>query len=132
MKNIIFLIYLSLLGFPLFFTGCTSFKAPVVPPIAAFSTVSSPYKGVVDKSIGFKVGEAQCNCILSLFSFGDCSVKAAAQNGNLEKVDYISYDFVNILGLYSSVNTKAYGGDLAPETKPETSQPTTIEEGSEL
>ena len=90
------------------FTGCM--KAPTVPPLGAhFANISSPYSGDLNKSIGSKCGEASCKSVLFLFAFGDCSVDAAARNGDLEKVDYIGYDYTNILLLYTDMATKACG-----------------------
>ncbi len=121
MKNIMIIcFYLSFLTFLLLLIGCSilkSPKAPVVPPVGVFTAISSPYSGDLNKSIGFKTGEAQCTCILSLFSFGDCSVDTAARNGNLTMVDYIDYEYTNVLGIISIFRTKAYGSASMPKSQ---------------
>ena len=91
------------------FTGCI--KAPTVPPIGGtFSQISSPYSGDLNKPIGSECGEASCKSVLFyLFAFGDCSVDAAARNGDLEEVNYIGYNYTNIISIYTDMETKACG-----------------------
>ena len=56
-----------------------------------------------------KVGTADCTNILGIIATGDCSVAAAMQNGDIEKVHHVDYEKQNILGLYMKLTTKVYG-----------------------
>ncbi|MCK4899054.1 MAG: hypothetical protein KAS38_09765, partial [Anaerolineales bacterium] len=92
--------------------GCLAFPiAPVVPPIAAtFTSVQAPVDITYNLTeIGSKKGEAGSVCILGLLAFGDCSVKTAAKDGNLKRVDHIGYEYTNVLGLVSFYTTVVYG-----------------------
>ncbi|MBN1902317.1 hypothetical protein JW926_13410 [Candidatus Sumerlaeota bacterium] len=95
-----------------FLSGCSfNFRAPVVPPTAAvFTNIEAPIDiEFNDTTIGKKKGEAKSVGILSLFSFGDASVKAAAENGNISVIDHVGYRFTNILGIVTIYKTLAYG-----------------------
>ena len=62
-----------------------------------------------NKGEASKSGKACSNNILGLAVFGDSSIEAARQDGELNKVFYFDTDFFNVLGLYGHVCTKAYG-----------------------
>jgi hypothetical protein len=102
----IFLFFFALL----FLASCGPWiKAPVIPPTGAFTYMTSPYSAESDGTIGDRMGESTCTGVLWLFSFGDCSIEAAAEDGNLKKINYVSYDLTNILGIYTGMTTKVYG-----------------------
>jgi len=91
----------------LLLTSCI--KAPVIPPTGSVTVIKSPYSAESNGAIGDRSGESTCKSILWLFSFGDCSIEAAAKNGNLKKINYVSYDLTNVLNIYTSMTTNAYG-----------------------
>jgi hypothetical protein len=94
----------------LFLASCApNIKAPIIPPTGAFTYMTSPYSAESDGTIGDRMGESTCIGVLWLFGFGDCSIEAAAEEGNLKQINYVSYDITNILGIYTSMTTIAYG-----------------------
>jgi len=106
------IIILSIITFCIIIiSGCSLYQAPVVPPGGfLFSNTKAPMDIDVEKTeMGTKVGEASTISVLSLFSFGDCSINSAAQNGNLQTVNHVDYGYTNVLGIYQSFTTIAYG-----------------------
>ena len=97
-------------------------KTAVAPPPGF---IYSHYKAPLDVgpgTIGPKKGTATVHQIglppipvtglatgLDLFSWGDASVKAAAENGGIRKVDQIEYDYRVILMFYREFTTEVYG-----------------------
>ena len=90
--------------------GC-GYRAPVMPPQGGmFSSFSAPLDIDADQTpVGARMGESSSMSILGLFAFGDASVDAAARNGNLQRIQYLDYHYLNILGLYQEFTTRAYG-----------------------
>jgi len=92
--------------------GCMAFPiAPVVPPLATtFTSVQAPVDITYNLTeIGSKKGEATSVGVLGLLAFGDASVKTAARDGNLKRVDHIGYEYTNVLGLVTFYTTVVYG-----------------------
>ncbi len=89
-------------------TGCVvPFSAP---NYGAFVTanVGGPIAGV-DNNVGMsKVGEAESTAII-FFAQGDCSIKAAMENGGITKVHHVDSESFSVLGLYSVTKTIVYG-----------------------
>lgn len=56
-----------------------------------------------------KVGVAKATSVLGLVATGDCSVKAAMENGKINKVKYVDYQAKSILGLFGEYTTTVYG-----------------------
>jgi len=91
------------------FTGCLS--APFMPPMGGFySEVNAPLSVDHNKTlVTAKRGEASAVSILCLFSFGDVSTQTAAQNGGLKTIQYLDYNYFNILGIYQKTTVIAHG-----------------------
>lgn len=107
-----YLTSLILLVMLLSLCGCMAFPiAPVVPPAAAtFMNVEAPVDITYNLTeIGSKKGEATSVGVLGLLAFGDASVKAAAKDGNLKRVDHIGCRFTNVLCLVTFYTTIVYG-----------------------
>lgn len=115
-----------LIALSILFAGCTTFVSPVVPPVgmkgvgdfrstlhigSVVSVVGAPVDTTFNDNdgIGSKCGESTAFNILGLVSFGDCSVDAAAENGNLSKVDHIDMDYISVLGVFYSYKTIVWG-----------------------
>lgn len=65
---------------------------------------------VDDTHIGDKQGRASAQAVMWLFSWGDCGVHAAAENGNLEVVQHLDTEYLIFLfGAYTRRTTIAYG-----------------------
>ena len=94
-------------------SGCAgNFTAPVKPPVAfVFTNVRAPMS--IDfnpqTAVARKSGQTSVHCILGLFSWGDGSAVAAAANGRLTTINYLDYEFLNVLGVYSRFTTFAHG-----------------------
>ena len=59
--------------------------------------------------MGSRRGEASATSFLGLFAWGDASAKAAASNGGIQTLKHVDYNFTNIIGIYQSFTTVAYG-----------------------
>ncbi len=56
-----------------------------------------------------KTGTDTATSVLGLVATGDCSIKAAAANGNIKVIKYVDYDAKNVLGVYGEYTTTVYG-----------------------
>jgi len=100
-----------LMGVLVLMTGCGFYSAPVMPPDGMlFQNTKAPMDINTDKTeLGTKSGTSQSISILGLFAFGDCSIKAASEDGNLQFVNHADYEYLNILGVYQKFTTIVYG-----------------------
>ncbi len=92
--------------------GCAGiWFAPVMPPQGGmFTAISGPMDTDVDQTtIGSRSGSASTICVLGMFAFGDASISAAAEDGNLSTVNHVDYSYLNVLGIYQSFTTIVYG-----------------------
>ena len=87
--------------------GCMS--APFQPPVGMIAKVKAPLSTDGNWNAGMKAGSAAVQCVLGLYAWGDCSITAAAENGGLKRVDYVDYDYDNILGIWQRAKVTAYG-----------------------
>jgi hypothetical protein len=90
--------------------GCM-YVAPVMPPQGLlFSNIAAPIDTDAESTpTSSKVGESSTSTVLGLFSFGDASLDTAARNGNLTKIEYIDYTYLNVLGLFQQFTIRAHG-----------------------
>jgi len=92
-------------------TGC-SYQAPVMPPGGLiFSDIAAPLDADAERQevSGLSSGQASSMSILGLVALGDCSITAASANGGLSEVEYMDYEYFNILLAYQKFTLKAYG-----------------------
>jgi len=90
--------------------GC--YTAPVVPPVGGiYSNYTAPLTADFNGQDAQpdKTGMASSVSILSLFAWGDCSVRTAARQGGLYSVSYCDYHYKNILGIYQKFTVIAHG-----------------------
>ena len=87
--------------------GCLS--APFQPPSGAVSVTKAPLSTEGNWEIGSKRGEASSTSVLCLYATGDCSIAAAARNGNLKKVYFADYEQQTFLGFVTFFSVTAYG-----------------------
>ena len=90
--------------------GCIS--APIIPPIGIlYDDISAPIDIDYDETkIMMRKGEATCISYVGLVSVGDCSTKAAAANGGIQKVHHADYRFQNIIfGIVQKLTVQVYG-----------------------
>ncbi len=89
------------------FSGCAAVgMAPVTGFI--YTDVKAPVTAT-NNSKGNKKGEAVCTSILGIVAIGDCSIDAAAKNGNITKINTVDYNTKNILGIYATVTVIVTG-----------------------
>ena len=91
-------------------TGCI--RAPFVPPQGyAFSQTKAPLDVDFNNTqiAGMNRGTAEVINILGLFSFGDASAKAAAENGRISTIVHADYEHFNILGIFQKTTVIVYG-----------------------
>ncbi|MCX7048280.1 MAG: TRL-like family protein [Candidatus Sumerlaeota bacterium] len=91
------------------FIGCL--RAPVMPPVGLIyneymAPLSYEGKGL---PLGSKSGTASTESILGLVAWGDASLKTAAANGRLTKINHVDYEYLNVIGVYQHYTTVAYG-----------------------
>ena len=97
---------LAVLPFALL-AGCLS--APFQPPAGVVSVTRAPLSTEGNWNVGSRRGEASSTSVLGLYATGDCSIGAAAHNGNLKKVDHVDYEYLNIIGIWQKATVIAYG-----------------------
>ena len=89
--------------------GCV--QAPVIPPTGLiYSDFDAPISTIsASNDLGSKRGVSTVKSVLGLFSWGDGSVKAAANNGGITQLRHLDYKFFNLLFIYQRYDTVAYG-----------------------
>ena len=95
------------------FTGCAfGPSAPFTPAEGLFfNATTAPLNVEYGNTpiVGLRSGAASSSNILGLFALGDCSITAAARDGNLATVEYAEYSNFNLLGIYQKTTVTAYG-----------------------
>ena len=101
---IIFLIFIMV-------PGCLTFSGPTGQGIL-ITNQESPLL-VADSNVPskdtLKIGKAECANVLGLFSFGDCSINTAIENGGISKIHYIDKELGSFLFIFSNQTTVIYG-----------------------
>lgn len=85
--------------------GCaTSF------PVGSLITdVTYPVTATSNSGAAAKVGEAECQSILTLVAQGDCSIDAAAKKAGITKIHHVDWHANNILGIIGKYKVTVYG-----------------------
>jgi len=86
-------------------TGC----ATVVPCGAIYTGVSMPISNSTGSVSYTKVGHSTAKSVLGLVAWGDASIKAAATDGKIVKVQSVDYTADNLFGVYGKYTTVVYG-----------------------
>lgn len=91
------------------FAGC--YSTPIMPPTGViFSSIKAPESlSISGQDLGARRGAASCKALLGMFAWGDCSAKAAADDGNITQIKQLDYEFFNFLIFWQSLTTVAYG-----------------------
>ena len=89
-------------------TGCAGYCTYYGTPCGLlYAKVSGP--GMATESErGSKTGIATAQSILGLVAMGDCSITAAARNGNITKIKTVDYDITNY-AVFAQVTTRVTG-----------------------
>ena len=94
---------ITLIGAALLTSGCGVVYTGIKTPM---ENLSIP----LDNTPGNKIGRASCKSYVWVVAVGDCSVKAAMENGNISKIHHVDTDIESILaGLYGRATTVVYG-----------------------
>jgi len=88
-----------------FVAGCAS----VVPVGAVYTGVQLPVSNGTGSVSYSKTGTATCKSVLCLVAWGDASIKAAADDGKLTKVNSVDYSADSLFGIYGKYTTTVYG-----------------------
>lgn len=57
-----------------------------------------------------KMGKSSSHSVAWIAAWGDAGLQAAAKEGDLETLEYVDYQFINVIfGLYMSRKTIVYG-----------------------
>ena len=95
-----------LMGLFVVSVGCA--VAPNSAILAPVCQTKSPV-AVGDTSVSAdKVGTAKAEGILIL-GFGDASISAAMQEGNIKRIHHVDSEEINVLGIYARKVIKVYG-----------------------
>lgn len=86
-------------------TGC----ATVVPVGLIYTGVKLPVSNATGSVSYNKTGQATSKSILGLVAWGDSSIKAAAEEGKVVKVNSVDYQADNLFGVYGKYTTIVYG-----------------------
>ena len=85
-----------------------SLPAMAVEPVGyIYQNTTNPLAGSSNVA-GTKTGTAVCKQYLGIVATGDCSLKAAMQNGKINNLGYADQTVRLILG-WGKITTKAYG-----------------------
>ena len=87
--------------------GCVS--APFQPPVGLVAHVKAPLSTDGNWKVGMKSGSASVQSVLGLYAWGDCSITAAAENGGLRRIDFVDYEYNNVIGIWQKATVTAYG-----------------------
>ncbi len=89
----------------MFLTGCIAVYTPAIGVL--FTEVYGPLDA--GTRVGAKEGEACAQSVLALVATGDASIKAAARNGGITKIDSVDHYSRNILGVLGEFCTIVRG-----------------------
>ncbi|MCL5270163.1 MAG: TRL-like family protein [bacterium] len=91
--------------------GCAFYQAPVMPPPGFIvSSIQAPIDTDADQTpVSTRQGEASSMSILGLVAVGDASIKTAAEEGGLKKIDHVDYRYLNVLFIFQKFTTIVYG-----------------------
>jgi len=90
-------------------SGCAFAYGPSGLP-AVISVTTTPVAAGPDQEPGTpRTGQATAINVLGLISFGNASIRAAANDGGITKIKSVDAHTTNILGIYASYTTEVAG-----------------------
>jgi TRL-like protein family len=100
--------YSSLVAVAVLFAGCVCPMGPIGGVGGSIYTdVSGPVLAT-SNSASTKMGQATSQGILG-FASGDSSIKTAAANGGITKIEHVDYHTTSVLGIYAKTTVTVYG-----------------------
>jgi hypothetical protein len=89
-------------------TGCVGPMGPTSAVQGGIYTDVSGPMGVTSNASASKTGEASSTGILG-FATGDSSIKTAAANGGITRIQHVDFHTTTVLGIYGKTTTTVYG-----------------------
>ena len=87
--------------------GCVGTATPIAGSILTSNLKSGV--GIGDNTAGHsKTGMATATGVIG-FVTGDCSIRAAMEQGGITKIHHVDSEVFNILGIYATYKTVVYG-----------------------
>jgi hypothetical protein len=102
MKKIMVMACLVALG-GFILSGCVMPYAPGI----GYSNIKAPITST--GKVGGKVGTASCTNYVGVYTAGDASIEAAAQNGGIQRVHTVDYELINYSPFYIVTTTIVTG-----------------------
>ena|SRR5215475_16136741 len=100
--------YSSAVAVAALFTGCVMPNGPIGGTYGyVYTDVSGPVLAT-SNSGATKMGEATSTGIICVAT-GDSSIKTAAANGGITKIQHVDYHVTSVLGLYVKTVVTVYG-----------------------
>jgi len=88
--------------------GCVGPNAPLGGTYGMVYTDVSGAVGATSNSGATKTGTAESQGVICV-AWGDSSIKAAAANGGITKIQHVDYHVTSVLGLYTKTIVTVYG-----------------------
>jgi hypothetical protein len=89
--------------------GCAHVYPPYQPmPGLLYTDMQGPGT-VIEEELGEKSGVAIAESWLGWFTFGDASIKSAAEDGGIASLTHVDYRLFSVLGVYARLECYAYG-----------------------
>ena len=92
----------------IFATGCVGPNGPLVGTAGGIYTDVSGPVSVTSNTGASKSGSAISKGVIG-FAWGDSSIKAAAANGGITKIQHVDYHVTSVLGVYTETTVTVYG-----------------------
>jgi len=89
----------------LYVSGCASSMSP---PVTLITSIAAPITAT-GKTATSKRGESECQTVLGLVTWGDCSIDAAAKDGGITTISTVNSKVFNVLFIYGSYTTVVTG-----------------------
>ena len=110
MKHSLFLLLAAVICLGV--VGCNLYNTPVMPPQGwIVSNIKAPLspnnQGIAVTSS--KQGMAEVENYLGIISVGDCSIEEATKDAGIKTINYVDYEYFNVLGVYQRFAVKVYG-----------------------
>jgi len=89
-------------------TGCVGPNGPIAGAYGGIYTDVSGAVTATSNSGATKMGTAKSQGVIG-FAWGDSSIKTAAANGGITKIQHVDYHITSVLGVYTETTVTVYG-----------------------
>jgi len=89
-------------------TGCAAISSSAPVQGGLYTNVKTPVTATSYSSYS-KVGTASCVSILGIVGYGDASIEAAIEDGQISFIHHVDSQSINYLGLYTKYTVYVYG-----------------------